>query len=142
MENHDHLILVKEKYNEDTFSHHLGIVLDELTDDDIMMHMDLRPDMLNLYNRPHGGVIYALADAAFSVIANSRNNISVALDCTITYHNGPDVGQTLYVHGRTLSVSKRVGSYLFDVYCMEDGERKKIATMKGTAFRTGRAIVD
>ena len=36
--------------------------------------------MLNWFSRVHGGAINALADAAFSVLANSSDNLAVALD--------------------------------------------------------------
>lgn len=132
--------LIKNKFECDNYAKNLGIVLDELTESSIRMHMELRDDMENLYNRPHGGVIYSLADAAFSIIANNQNNISVALDCTITYHNGPRTGDMLYVHGWTLSISRKVSSYLFDVYTLKNDEKTPIATMKGTAYRTGYKI--
>lgn len=127
-------------FENDRFARQSGIVLDNLTEAEVTMHMELTADMGNLFGRPHGGAIYTLADAAFSVLANNGNNISVALDCTVTYHNGPEIGQTLYVRGRPLAVSKRVGSYLFDIYTIQDDREKRIATMKGTAFRTGRPI--
>ncbi len=136
----DPLKIVSEKFSNDSFARSQGIVLDSLTAEEIKMHMPLSVDSLNLYDRPHGGVIYGLADAAFSVLANNADNISVALDCTITYHNSPDPGQVLHVHGHTLSVTKRVGSYLFHVYTEGSAGKTPIATMKGTAFRTGRPV--
>lgn len=132
--------IVIEKFNSDKFAKQMGIELIELTDSSIRMQMKLMPEMENFYNRPHGAMIYGLADAAFSVIANNQNNISVALDCNITYHNGPKTGQMLYVHGTTLSVTKSVSCYLFEVYTLENDIKTKIATMKGTAFRTGKKI--
>jgi acyl-CoA thioesterase len=134
----DDIELIRSLYDGDAFARQLGIQLDELGDDYVCMHMNVTEQMLNLYGMPHGAAIYALADAAFSVLANNRNNISVALDCTITYHNRPSIGRDLYVKGSTLAVSKRIGSYLFDVYAEDNGRRVPVATMKGTAFRTGR----
>ena len=136
----DNNSLVKRKFLNDKFATKMGIVLDELTGSSIRMQMKLTEDMENLYDRPHGAIIYGLADSAFSVIANNQNNISVALDCTITYHNGPRTGDILYVHGWTVSITKRISTYLFDIYTLKDENKVKIATMKGTAFRTGKPI--
>ncbi|MHA1340564.1 MAG: PaaI family thioesterase [Promethearchaeota archaeon] len=132
--------IVKEKFKNDNFAKMMGIELEDLTETSIRMKMKLTEKMENLYGYPHGAAIYGLADAAFSIIANNQNNISVALDCTITYHKAPKTGQVLYVHGSTIATSKRIGTYLFDVYTLENDEKIRIATMKGTAYRTGKKI--
>ncbi|MBI5586438.1 MAG: hotdog fold thioesterase [Deltaproteobacteria bacterium] len=136
----EHLEIVKKKFKNDNYAKFLGIVLDELTDDTIRMHMQLRENMLNFFNRPHGGAIYALADAAFSVLGNNTNNLSVALDCSITYHTSPDPGTMLFVEGKTLSSTKRTGAILFSVYMEKEGTRKLVASMKGVGYRTGKPI--
>jgi acyl-CoA thioesterase len=136
----EHLEIVKKQFESDNYAKFLGIVLDELTDDTIQMHMQLRENMLNWFNRPHGGVIYALADAAFSVLGNNTNNLSVALDCSITYHASPDSGTTLIVEGETLSATRRTVAILFNVYMKKEGTRTLVATMKGVGYRTGKPI--
>jgi acyl-CoA thioesterase len=136
----EHLEIVKKKFESDNYAKFLGIVLDELTDDTISMHMQLREDMVNWFNRPHGGVTYALADAAFSVLGNNTNNLSVALDCSITYHASPDLGTILIVEGETLSATKRTVAILFSVYMEKEGTRTLVATMKGVGYRTGKPI--
>ncbi len=135
-----HLEMVKKRFEKDGFARHMGIVLDALTEDSIQMHMPLREDMHNLFGRPHGGAIYALADAAFSVLANNGNNLSVALDCSITYHASPDPQTILVVKGRTLSMTRRTASYLFNVYMDVAEDRTLIATMKSVAYRTGKLV--
>jgi acyl-CoA thioesterase len=136
----EHLEIVKKRFEGDNYARLLGIVLDELTDDTIQMHMQLREDMLNWFNRPHGGAIYALADAAFSLLGNNTNNLSVALDCSITYHASPDPGAILIVEGETLSATRRTAAFLFNVYMGKRGTRTLVATMKGVGYRTGKPI--
>jgi acyl-CoA thioesterase len=136
----EHLEIVKKQFESDTYAKFLGIVLDELTDDTIQMHMQLRENMLNWFNRPHGGAIYALADTAFSVLGNNTNNLSVALDCSITYHASPASGTILLVQGETLSTTRRTAAFLFNVYMEKEGGRTLVATMKGVAYRTGKPI--
>jgi len=136
----EHLKIVKKQFEKDNYAKSLGIVLDKLTDDTIQMHMQLREDMLNMYKRPHGGVIYSLADAAFSVLGNNKNNISVGLDCSITYHASPDPGTILIIEGKTLSHSRRTASFLFNVYMEKEGARTLVATMKSVSYRTGKPI--
>jgi len=64
----EHLEIVRGQFEADEYARSLGIVLDDLTDTTIRMHMQLRQDMLNFHDRPHGAVIYSLADAAFSIL--------------------------------------------------------------------------
>lgn len=137
----EHLETVKKQFENDRYAKSLGIILDSITDETITMHMRLRDDMLNMYNCPHGSVIYSLADAAFSVLANNNNNISVALDCSITYHAGPEPGSVLTVEGKTLSRGRKTASYLFRMYTEKDSERKLIATMKSVSYRTGKPVI-
>jgi acyl-coenzyme A thioesterase PaaI-like protein len=72
----EHLQLARKGFEKDNYVKSFGIVLDELTEDTIQMHMLLREDMLNWFNLPHGGAIYSLADAAFSVLGNNNNNLA------------------------------------------------------------------
>jgi acyl-CoA thioesterase len=127
----EHLQIVKQQFENDNYAKTLRIVLDELTDDTIKMHMQLRENMSNWFNRPHGGVIYALADAAFSLLGNNTNNLSVALECSITYHASADWGTILVVEGETLSSTKRTVACLFNIYMEKGGARALVATMKG-----------
>ncbi len=135
-----HREIIKNLFENDEYARSLGIMLDELTDTTIKMRMRLRTGMLNFYGRPHGAVIYSLADAAFSVLGNNTNNISVALDCSITYHASPDAGSLLVVEGEDLSINRQTGSYIFTVYMDKEGDRTLIATMKSVSYRTGRPI--
>ena len=136
----EHLEVVKKQFERDNYAKSLGIILDKLTDDAIQMHVQLREDMLNMYNRPHGGIIYSLADVAFSVLGNNKNNISVGLDCSITYHASPDPGTMLVVEGKILSNSRRTAAFLFEVFTEKEGMRILVATMKSVSYRTGKSI--
>ena len=134
------LEIVRKRFEKDKFAISLGIILDELTDKTIRMHMLLREDMFNWFDRPHGGAIYSLADAAFSVLGNNNNNLAVALDCSITYHVSPDPDTMLIVEGETLSSTRRTAAYLFKVYMEKDQRRTLVATMKSVSYRTGKRI--
>lgn len=134
----DNLKIIEEKFKEDNFAKHLGIVLDDLSSDNVKMHMKLKPFMNNFHGMPHGAAIYGLADAAFSVIGNNANNICVALNCDINYHASPDTGEILYVKGEKIKQTKRIGTYMFSLYTVKDNSKKKIATMISTLYCTGK----
>ncbi|MGQ4875433.1 MAG: PaaI family thioesterase [Promethearchaeota archaeon] len=132
------LDVIKKKFENDAFAKNFGIILDDLTEDEVKMHMELKPELNNFHGRPHGGAIYALADAAFSIIGNNQNNVSVALNCAIHYHTSPEPGSTLYVRGTRIKQTRRIGTYYFDLYTLENGSENKIATMISTLYRTGK----
>lgn len=134
------LEIIKKKFESDHYAVSLGVVLDELTHDTVSMRMRLRDDMLNWAGRPHGGAIYALADVAFSLLGNNTNNMSVALDCSITYHASPEPGEMLVAEGQTLSATRRTASFLFKVWMEKEGTRTLVATMKSIVYRTGKPI--
>jgi acyl-CoA thioesterase len=136
----DKLEVIKDKFKNDNFAMNLDVKLDDLTENYVKMHMILKSDMNNFYGRPHGGAIYTLADAAFSVIGNNQNIISVALDCTITYHASPNPGEILYVEGKLLKSTRKISTFIFTLYTLNGGEQNLIATMLSTLYRTGRAI--
>jgi acyl-CoA thioesterase len=136
----EHLDIVRRRFADDRFAGSLGIELEALSEDRITMRMVLREDMLNWFGRPHGAAIYTLADAAFSVLTNNKNNLSVALDCSITYHAGAEVGEALRVEGEELAITGKTAGFLFKVFVERDDGDLLIATMKSVAYRTGRPI--
>ena len=136
----DYLDIIIEVFSRDRYASSLGIVLDDLTPTTIRMHMQLRDDMLNLFNHPHGGAIYSLADVAFSVLGNSANNISVALECSITYHASPPVDALLIVEGEMLAKTRKTASYLLKVSAVLETGNLHVATMKGLVYQTGKPI--
>jgi acyl-CoA thioesterase len=94
------LVIARKRFAKDRFAAALGITLDQLTDNSVTMHMQLSEDMVNWFDRPHGGAVYCLADAAFSVLANNGETLAVALECSITYHASPPSDALLVVEGR------------------------------------------
>ncbi|MHA1793242.1 MAG: PaaI family thioesterase [Promethearchaeota archaeon] len=134
------LDLIKNKFKADQYANNLGIILDEITEKQVKMHLALTEKHENFYGRPHGGVIYSLADAAFSVIGNSDNNVSVAIECSISYHASPEPKSILHVIGERVAESRKIGTYLFTIYTLKNNEKHLIATMKSTLYRTGKKI--
>ena len=136
----DPIEIIKEKFMDDKFAKRMGIILDEISNEHIKMHMKIKADMENFYNRPHGGAIYGLADVAFSLIGNNQNVISVALSCTINYHSSPQRGEILYIEGFRINQTRKIGTYRFNLFTKNNDFRTKIATMMSTLYRTGKPI--
>ena len=72
-------------YEHDDASQGLGIRLEAVGAGWARMSMPVTEDMLNGHRVCHGGFIFSLADSAMAFASNSRNRVSVAQFCSITF---------------------------------------------------------
>jgi LAO/AO transport system ATPase/phenylacetic acid degradation protein PaaD len=91
-------------------------------------------DHLNFMGGCHGGVIFALADTAFGLAANSHGAMAAGIDAHITYQQGAQAGDTLIARAREVSRSRRLAVYRVDVERAEDG--RVISSFTGTVYLT------
>src|ERR1700754_3445660 len=84
--------VVEAMMKKDLFSQWLGIKVLEVKEGYSKCEMTVRPEMVNGFGIVHGGIPFSLADSAFAFACNNRNNISVALDVTITFTKAVNVG--------------------------------------------------
>ena len=93
--------------------------------------------MSNIYERAHGGAIFALIDEAFETSCQTHGTIAVALNVNVTYVASPDSPVRLRAEAKEVSRTKKTASYDIKVF----GENMKvIATCQALAFRTGKPI--
>src|SRR5213596_747455 len=59
----------------------------------------------------HGGLPFSLADSAFAFACNNRNNLSVALDVTITFMKAVNVGDVLTAEAKEIHNGRSTGVY-------------------------------
>ena len=123
-----------EIVRQDPFANALGIELLELREGYAQVAMTLRPDMLNFHGMPHGGAIFALADFAFSAAGNSRGQVGVAMEVTITYLNVAPHGARLIAEAQEEYLGRRTGTYHLTV-ATEDGQL--IASCHALLWRKG-----
>lgn len=95
----------------------------------------VRDDHLNFNGTCHGGVTFALADAAFGLASNSHGVIAAAIDAHITYQVAVKPGDTLTATGVEASRSRKLGVYRIDV-TRQDGAL--VSTFTGTVYVTDR----
>ncbi|MFM8781061.1 MAG: hotdog fold thioesterase, partial [Gemmatimonadota bacterium] len=69
----------------DAFSQWLGVEIVEVLAGRAVLRMTVRPEMVNGFGTGHGGIVFAFADSALAFCTNSDGEISVALDCTVSY---------------------------------------------------------
>ena len=112
------------------FASHLGVELLERGDGRARLRLALRPELMNSFDAPHGGVVMTLLDIAMAVAARTRDPESIGA-ITIemkTSFLGPGNG-TLIVDGVCLHLGKSIA---FCEARAHDVEGKLAATASGT----------
>lgn len=93
--------------------------------------------MNNIYERAHGGALFALIDEAFETAAQTDGTIAVALNVNVTYVSSPEPGVRLRAEAKRVSQTKKTASYDIKV---SDQNGNIIATCSALAYRTGKPI--
>ena len=138
MAQEDSLKVVSHMMQEDAFNQWLGIEVLEVAEGYSKIQMKLRGQMLNGLGVIHGGIAFALADSAFAFACNNRNNLSVALDTSITFTRATMPGDVLVAEAKELHNGRSTGLYLITV---TNQHNQQVALFKGTCFRTGKTLV-
>lgn len=133
-----HKEVVAHMMENDAFSQWLGIEVLEIKEGYSKIKMTVRKEMVNGFGIVHGGIPFSLADSAFAFACNNRNNLSVALDVTITFTKAVNIGDTLTAEAKEVHNGRSTGVYLITVTNQKD---EQVALFKGTCFRTGKTLV-
>ena len=130
--------VVSHMMHHDAFSQWLGIEILEVQDGYSKIRMTLREEMLNGFGVIHGGIAFSLADSAFAFACNNRNNLSMALDTSITFTKSTLPGDVLTAEAKELHNGRSTGLYLVTVM---NQRNEQVALFKGTCFRTGKPLI-
>ncbi len=130
--------VVAHMMDHDLFSQWMGIKVLEVREGYSKIQMLIRKEMLNGFGIVHGGLAFSLADSAFAFACNNRNNISVALDVTITFTKAVNVGDTLTAEAKENHNGRSTGVYLITI---TNQKNEQVAFFKGTCFRTGKPLL-
>ena len=117
----------------DAYSRWLGIETLEAAPGRSSIRMIVRPEMVNGFGISHGGIVYSLADSAFAFAVNSHGNITVAVDCTMSYPAAVHVGDTLTAVAVEQSSTRRLA---FCEVMVRNQRDDVVGFFRGTAFRT------
>ena len=91
----------------------------------------VQPEHLNNWGSAHGGFLFALADSAFALAANSHGPLAVSLSAHIEHLQACQAGDTLEASAREISLTRRTGVYQIEI---RNGDAL-IAQFTGTAYR-------
>jgi len=130
--------VVDHMMDHDAFSQWLGIEVLEITEGYSRISMTIRKEMVNGFGIVHGGVPFAFADSAFAFACNNRNNLSVALDVTISFMKAMHIGDMLTAEAKEIHNGRSTGVYLITIH---NQKSEQVALFKGTCFRTGKTLI-
>ncbi len=118
-------------FEKDRFAQYNGIELLEAADGHARSAMRVTDNHLNGLGMVHGGAIFSLADFAFAAASNSRGNMAVAINVSISFMKAASSG-TLYADARELTRNHKLGTYTIDV---TDDAGDLVAVFQGMVYR-------
>jgi len=130
--------IIEHMLHTDAFSQWLGIEVVEIKEGYSKIKMMVRKEMMNGLNVVHGGIAFSLADSAFAFACNSRNNLSLALEISISFLKPVFIGDELTAEAKEIRNGKTTGVYMVDI---TNQHNQLIALFKGTCFRTGKQLL-
>lgn len=133
-----HEDVVSHMMENDYFSQWMGVEVLEVKEGYSKIKMTIRKEMVNGFGIIHGGIPFSLADSAFAFACNNRNNLSVALDVTITFTKAVNIGDVLTAEAKEVHNGRSTGVYLITV---ANQKNESVALFKGTCFRTGKELI-
>jgi acyl-CoA thioesterase len=98
--------------------------------------LEISEKHLNAANVIQGGAIFTLADFAFAVASNSRGQLALAVQVSISFISSRSAG-TLYAEAREISEPKRLGLYEVRVTDQDD---VLVALFNGTVYRKSEPL--
>jgi acyl-CoA thioesterase len=130
--------VVDHMMDHDFFSQWMGIEVLEIREGYSRIKMVIRKEMVNGFGIVHGGIPFSMADSAFAFACNNRNNLSVALDVTISFTKAMHIGDTLTAEAKEVHNGRSTGVYLITI---TNQKEEHVALFKGTCFRTGKTLI-
>jgi acyl-CoA thioesterase len=125
--------IVWKMFAHDAFSQWLGITVLDVREGYCELQMTLRDEMTNGFGTAHGGIVFAFADTALAFCTNASGEISVALDCTISYPTAVKPGDVLTAVGVQETTSRKVG---FAKVTVTNQDGVIVGHFRGTVYRT------
>jgi acyl-CoA thioesterase len=138
MSNENPTSVIDHLMQHDAFSQWLGIKIIEIKEGYAKIEMVLRQEMTNGFQVAHGGIIFSFADSALAFACNTRNNLSLALECNISFLKQVHTGDVLVAEATEIHHGKSTGVYSISII---NQHQKQVALFKGTCFRTGRNLI-
>lgn len=99
----------------DPFSKYLGMKVDDVGSSYARVSVPIKEEFCNAAVRAHGGVVFALADQAFAVAANSRGFTVLGLEVKINYFQAAIPGDVITAEATPIDIRKRVSLWNIEI---------------------------
>ena len=129
---------IKEFFERDQFARHTGIELVSVAPGHAVARMPVQPHHLNAIGGVQGGAIFTLADFAFAAASNTRGNVAVAINVSITFMKTVSTG-VLQAEAHEISHNPKLGTYTVNI---TDEHNALIAVFQGLAYRKSQTMAD
>lgn len=128
---------VERMLAKDLFSQWLGVEIVEVRVQYAVIRMTVRPEMVNGFGFGHGGIVFSFADSAHAFATNSDGEISVAVECSVSYPAALRVGDVLTAIAVEQTTTNRLGFCDVTVRNQDDAI---VAHFRGTVYRTRKPL--
>ena len=122
---------------QDRFAKLLGFEIEQMQEGNAVVSATIKQEHLNGADVVHGGFLFSLADFAFAIASNSKNNLSLGINANINFQRAKANGK-LFAKAKELSDGKKIATYEVRI---SDEEDNTIATFTGTVYRKGVSVV-
>jgi len=120
----------------DLFARHIGAEVLEYSPGRAKARMAIKDHHLNSAGLVHGGAIFSLADAVFSIASNSHGTLALAINVSISFFKAIR-GGTLFADAEEVSLNPKLATYLINV---KDEEGNAVALFQGTVYRKKESV--
>ena len=127
---------LKRFVENDAYAKSLGIRTTAVGEGSARCELVLGEGHLNSAGTAHGGLIFSLADAAFSAASNSHGTLAVAIEASISYFTARTEGR-LIAEAREVALNSKLATYEIDI---RDEGGVPVALFKGTVYRKRQTL--
>jgi len=124
---------VQDLFDRDAYAASQGFDLLAVTPDEVVVSLTVRDHQTNFHGGTHGGVLFSLADCAFSLASNAYGDPAVAIDTHLAITAPSQIGEVLTATAREMTRGRSLATYRVDV-TRSDG--RTVALFTGTVFLT------
>lgn len=121
---------IRELLADDAYARGLGIELAAVTDEAVVVALEVTEAHTNFLGLGHGGMVFSLADCALSLASNSAGE-SAAIDAHLVLMSASRVGDRLEASVWEESRGRTLGTYRVNV-TRDDG--RAVALFTGTVY--------
>ena len=117
----------------DEYARRLGVELVAVGVDEIVVALDVTEAHANFLGVGHGGMVFSLADCAFSLASNSAGDDAVAIDTHLVLTAASRPGDRLEARVTEASRGRTLGTYRAEV---TRGDGRIVGLFTGTVYIT------